>query len=100
MGLSAPWADYKNKQLFTNMKMKQKTLLCKKLFWQGINPMVLCAPLADYKNKEFSANTKIKQTTLRYNTKLLQSVNPMVLCAPWANTYLHNCKIEEIEELP
>ena len=26
LGLSAPWSDYKNKQLFTNMKMEQITL--------------------------------------------------------------------------
>ena len=26
----------------------------------------------------------------------LQVINPMGLCTPWSDTYLHNCKIEEL----
>ena len=44
MGLSAPFADYKNKQLFTNMKLQQTNLLCKTKKLQGINPMGLVPP--------------------------------------------------------
>ena len=43
---------------------------------------------------------KIKQTTLRCNTKYFYGINPMGLGAPLADTYLHNRKLEELEELP
>ena len=44
MGLCVPWDDYKNKQFFTNMKIKQTTLRCNTKHIQGTNPMVLSAP--------------------------------------------------------
>ena len=46
MDLFPPWEDYKNKQLFTNMK-KEKTLRCNTKPLKGFNPMVLGAPLND-----------------------------------------------------
>ena len=61
--------------------------------------MVLCDPWDDYRNKYFLRNMKIKQTTLRYNTEPLQGINPMGLCDPLLDTYLHNQKLEELEEL-
>ena len=30
MGFYAPWVNYKNKQFFTNMKIKQNILICNK----------------------------------------------------------------------
>ena len=39
---------------------------------------------------------KMSQTTLRRNTIFFQGINPMGLCAPWDDTYLHNCKLEEL----
>ena len=44
MGLSATLDDYKNKQLFTNMKSSPTTVRCNTKSFQGINPMGLCAP--------------------------------------------------------
>ena len=43
---------------------------------------------------------KIRQTKLKYDTKKLQAINPMVLLVSWENTYLHNCKLEELKEPP
>ena len=54
-----PWSEYKNKQVFTNMKMKQTTLWRKTEKLQGINPMVLSAPWADYKNKQLFTKMKM-----------------------------------------
>ena len=45
-------------------------------------------------------NMKVKQTILRCNTRHLQAINPMGLGAPLFDTYLHNCEIEELEEMP
>ena len=47
MGFCAPCADYKNKQLFTNMKIKQTALICNKKHLQATDPMGLCAPWDD-----------------------------------------------------
>ena len=47
MGLCAPWSDYKNKQFFTDMKIKQTTLRCNKNPFTRINPMGIGAPLKD-----------------------------------------------------
>ena len=60
--------------------------------------MDLSEPWADYKNQLFT-NSKIKQTTIRCNTKKLKGINPMLLVASLVNTYLQNCKPEEIEKL-
>ena len=58
--------------------------------------MILFAPLGDYKDKQLFTNMKIEQTTIRYDRKKLQAINPMFICAPWYDTYLHNCKLEEL----
>ena len=39
MGLFSPWVNYKNKQLFTNMKIKQTTLRFNIKHLQGMNTM-------------------------------------------------------------
>ena len=57
MGLSASWADYKNKQFFTNMKIKQTTLRYNTKHLQAINPMVLCAPW----EKTYPHNFKLEE---------------------------------------
>ena len=41
MGLFSPWVNYKNKQLFTNMKIKQTTLRFNIKHLQGMNTMGL-----------------------------------------------------------
>ena len=49
MLLCAPWTSYKNKQLFTNMKIKQTNLRYNTKHIQGINPMDLgvhCYPFS------------------------------------------------------
>ena len=47
MGICAPWADYKNKQFFTNIKIKQTTLRYNTEYLKEINPMALCVPWDD-----------------------------------------------------
>ena len=47
MRIFDPWEEYKNKQLFANMKIKQTTLICNTQNLQGIKKMVLDAPLSD-----------------------------------------------------
>ena len=44
MGISAHWADYKNTQLFTNVKIKQTNLRCNINNLQVIKPMVIGDP--------------------------------------------------------
>ena len=44
MGLCEPWEEYKNKPLFTNMKIKQTILICNTKYIQGMNPVGLGAP--------------------------------------------------------
>ena len=47
MCICDPWYDNKNKQFFTNMKIKETTLRCNIKHVQGIIPMGLGVPLAD-----------------------------------------------------
>ena len=44
MGLCDPWDDYKNKKIFTNMKIKQTTFICNTKYIQVINPMGIGFP--------------------------------------------------------
>ena len=47
MGVIVSWASYKNKQLYTDMKIKQTNLGCDTKDLQGINPIVLFYPWDD-----------------------------------------------------
>ena len=44
MGLWDPCDEYKKKQIFTNMKIKQTALRCNTKYKQGINPMGIGVP--------------------------------------------------------
>ena len=47
MGLCDSWDEYKNKQFFTNIKIKQTALRCNTKYLQAINPISLCDPLVN-----------------------------------------------------
>ena len=75
MGLSAPWVDYKNKQLFIKIKMKQSTLWCNKKI-QGIKPMGISAPLW-WLQKQTIIHKHVWQKILLCNTEKFQGIKPM-----------------------
>ena len=58
MVLSDPWEKYKNKKIFTNIKMNQTTLLCDTKNCKGWTQWAL-APWADYKHKQAFTNMKM-----------------------------------------
>ena len=50
------------------------------------------------KTNNTSQTKKIKKQP-KYATQKMQGITLMGLCDPWTDTYLNNCKLEQLEEL-
>ena len=93
-----PLGSNNNKRLFKILKRKKQPYVVTRKNYKGFNQWALVPLELTIKQKKIMI-IKIK-TTLICNTEHLQVINPMGNFAPWTDTYLHSCKIEELEELP